>query len=76
MELIFPDLAPHERAARYRALAYEAHCGVEKTTGADRESWAFVERQWETLASKADVDAAAESEDRQTLFSASGLMVS
>jgi hypothetical protein len=61
MSSVFPDLAPHERAVRYRALAYEAHCGVEKSIGEDRNSWRFVERQWDRLASKADKDALAES---------------
>jgi hypothetical protein len=42
------------------SIAYEAHCGVEQSTGADRDSWRFVERQWDKLASKADVDALAE----------------
>ena len=71
-------LSPQDRAALYRVMAYEAGRGVEATTGADHDSWAVVERQWETLASNADVAVAvaAESEDRQTLFSASRLMVS
>jgi hypothetical protein len=57
MALIFPDLAPKERAVRYRALAQEAHRVVLGCTGAAREPWAFVERQWEHLAYKADADA-------------------
>jgi hypothetical protein len=69
-------LSPQDRAALYRVMAYEAGRGVEATTGPAHDSWAVVERQWENLASKADVDATAKSEDRQTLFSASRLMVS
>jgi hypothetical protein len=64
MALIYPDLAPHERAHRYRALAYEARRGVEAATGAERDSWLFVERQWEHLASKADSDALTELQNR------------
>jgi hypothetical protein len=60
MALIFPDLAPKERAKRYRALAQEAHRVVLGCTGVAREPWTFVERQWEHLAHKADVDALAE----------------
>ena len=37
MALIFPELAPHERAHRYRALAYEARREIEAATGADRD---------------------------------------
>jgi hypothetical protein len=69
-------LSPQDRSALFRVLAYEARRRVDETTGSVRDSWAVVERQWETLASKAGVDAAAESEDHQTLFSASRLMVS
>ena len=76
MALISPELTPQDRAALYRVLAYEARRGVDANTGPARDKWVFIEREWENLASKADVDAAAESEDRQTLFSASRLMVS
>jgi hypothetical protein len=69
-------LSPQDRSALFRVLAYEARRGVDATTGSVHDSWPVVERQWENLVSKADVDAAAESEDRQTLFSASRLMVS
>jgi hypothetical protein len=61
MTLIFPNLAPHERAVRCRALAQEAHRVVQGCTGAAREPWVFIERQWEALAHKADQDALAES---------------
>jgi hypothetical protein len=50
-------LSPQDRAALYRVMAYEAGRGVDETAGADRDSWAPVERQWENLASKTDVDA-------------------
>jgi hypothetical protein len=76
MALISPELTPQDRAALYRVLAYEARRGVDATTGSVRDSWVVVERQWGNLGSKADVDAAAESEDRQPVFSASRLMVS
>ena len=64
MSSVFPDLAPQDRAALYRVMAYEARRGVEATTGADRDSWLLVARQWENLASKADVDTAAEFKNR------------
>ena len=64
MTLIFPDLAAKERAVRYRALAQEAHRVVMGCTGAAREPWVFVERQWEHLAHEADVDALAEIQNR------------
>jgi hypothetical protein len=68
------ELSPQDCGALYRVLAYEARRGVDATTGSVRDTWVVVERQWGNLVSKADVDAAAESEDRQ--FSASRLMVS
>jgi hypothetical protein len=49
-------LSPHDRAALYRVLAYEAGRGVDATTGSARDQWVSVERQWENLASKADVN--------------------
>jgi len=66
MPSIFPDLAPRERAVRYRALAEEAHRVVLGCTGTAREPWAFVERQWERLACRADVDALRELQSDQT----------
>jgi hypothetical protein len=76
MALIFPELVPQDRAALCRVLAYEARRGVDATTGSARDYWVSVERQWETLASKVDLDAVAELEDSQTqaLLSASRLM--
>jgi hypothetical protein len=56
------ELSPQDCGALYRVLAYEARRGVDTTTGSVRDSWAVVERQWENLASKPDVDAAAESD--------------
>ena len=64
MALIFPDLSLRDWAALYRVLAYEARRGVDETTGAARDQWITVERQWETLASKVDVDTAAEFRSR------------
>jgi hypothetical protein len=60
MPASFPDLSPKERAALYHVLAYEVRRGVDETTGPARDRWVSVERQWETLACKADVDAAPE----------------
>ena len=71
MALIFPELVPHERAALYRVLAYEARRGVDATTGPARDQWVSVERQWETLAGKADLGAVAELDDSQALLDAS-----
>jgi hypothetical protein len=58
------ELAPKEWAALYRVLAYEARRGVDSTTGPARDQWVSVERQWETLACKSDVDTAAEFKNR------------
>ena len=56
MTLIFPELQPHERAVRYRALADEAHRVSLRATGTTRDSWVSIERQWEDLALAADAD--------------------
>ena len=61
----FSDLSPKDLAALYRVLAYEARRGVDETTGLARDEWISFERQWESLASGADVDAAAESSREQ-----------
>jgi hypothetical protein len=35
-------------------LAYEARRGVDETTGAARDQWVSIEREWEPLASKVE----------------------
>ena len=66
MPSIFPDLAPKERAIRYRAFAQEAHRVVMGCIGPAREPWAFVGPQWEHVACRADVDALRELQNNQT----------
>ena len=57
MTLIFPELSPDVRAKRYRALVYKARRGAERATGAARDSFVSIERQWEQLALEAEADA-------------------
>jgi hypothetical protein len=61
---VLPDLSPRDRAALYRVLAYEARRGVDETTGAARDQWIAVEREWESLAREVDADTAAEFKSR------------
>jgi hypothetical protein len=56
MTLISPSRQPHERAIRYRALAYEVHRVVLGSTGPVRDAWVFIEREWEELALAADAE--------------------